>query len=120
MGDYQAVLEAQRQPAASFRHAIPEAWAGFTAMHGAVMTDGDVPASTKEAVALAISVVKGCEGCIVQHARRAARLGATESEVAEILSVALLMDGGPATVYGPRAWEAFLEFQGGAGVGNVA
>jgi len=26
------------------------------------------------------------------------------------LSVALLMDGGTATVYGPRAWAAFEEF----------
>jgi AhpD family alkylhydroperoxidase len=67
-----------------------------------------------------ISVVKGCEGCIAHHARRAAPLGATEREVAEILAVALLMDGGPATVHGPRAWDAFLEFQRGFGVADVA
>ena len=35
---------------------------------------------------------------------------ATPEEVAEALSVALLMDGGTATVYGPRAWAAFEEF----------
>ena len=92
------------------------------------MTDGDVPARVKEAVALAISVVKGCEGCIAHHARRAARLGATEQEVAEILAVALLMDGGPATVHGPHAWAAFQEFReprattpgASAGVAHVA
>ena len=33
------------------------------------------------------------------------------TEVAELLGVALLMDGGTASVYAPRAWEAFLEFQ---------
>jgi hypothetical protein len=27
-----------------------------------------------------------------------------------VLAVALLMNGGPASVYGPRAWAAFDEF----------
>jgi hypothetical protein len=30
--------------------------------------------------------------------------------VAELLGVTLLMDGGTASVWAPRAWEAFLEF----------
>ena len=121
MSHYRELLDEVREPAASLRHAIPEAWAGFTSMHGSTMTDGDVPARVKEAVALAISVVKGCEGCIAHHARRAARLGATEEEVAEILAVALLMDGGPATVHGPHAWAAFQEFRGGsAAAGDAA
>lgn len=64
----------------------------------------------KELVALAIAVVKGCDGCIAHHAKAAARAGAAADEVAETLSVALLMDGGTATVYGPRAWAAFEEF----------
>jgi AhpD family alkylhydroperoxidase len=66
----------------------------------------------KELMALAISVVKQCDGCIANHARAAAKQGATAEEVAETLGVALLMAGGPATVYGPRAWEAFHEFAG--------
>ena len=40
----------------------------------------------------------------------AAKAGATPGEVAELLGVALLMDGGTASVYAPRAWEAFMEF----------
>ncbi len=44
------------------------------------------------------------------HAYCAALDGATEAEVAEALGVALLMNGGPATVYGPRAFAAFREF----------
>ncbi len=61
-------------------------------------------------MALTIAVVKQCDGCIAYHAKAAARRGATPEEVAEALSVALLMDGGTASVYGPRAWEAFQEF----------
>jgi hypothetical protein len=42
--------------------------------------------------------------------------------VAELLGVALLMDGGTASVYAPRAWEAFGEFRASmtesAGTGN--
>jgi AhpD family alkylhydroperoxidase len=55
--------------------------------------------------ALAIAVRKGCDGCIASHARGVVRTGATESEVAEALGVALAVHGGPASVYGPpRPW----------------
>ena len=65
---------------------------------------------TKELIALAIAVSKQCDGCIASHARGAARAGATESEVAEALGVTIAMNGGPATVYGARAFAAFREF----------
>jgi AhpD family alkylhydroperoxidase len=99
-----------REPTRSLRHAIPETWAGFVGLHDAAMAEGEVPTRLKEAVALAISVVKRCDGCIAYHAKAAARAGATPAEVAELLGVALLMDGGTASVYAPRAWEAFSEF----------
>lgn len=65
----------------------------------------------------AVSVVKRCDGCIAHHARGAAKAGATPGQVAEMLAVALLMDGGTASVYAPRAWEAFLEMQAAEGGG---
>jgi len=101
-----------REPTRSLRHAIPDTWAGFIGLHDAAMAEGEVPTRLKEAAALAISVVKRCDGCIAYHAKAAARAGATPSEVAELLGVALLMDGGTASVYAPRAWEAFGEFRG--------
>jgi AhpD family alkylhydroperoxidase len=111
------VLHGLREPTRLLRHAIPDVWAGFQSLHGAAMAEGEVPTRLKEATALAISVVKRCDGCIAYHAKAAARAGATEAEVAELLGVALLMDGGTASVYAPRAWEAFLEFSG-AGTGG--
>ena len=105
------VLDDLREPTKSLRHAVPEAWAGFQALHGAAMADGEVPAALKEGVALAISVVKRCDGCIAYHAKAAARAGAQPAQIAELLGVALLMDGGTASVYAPRAWAAFLEFE---------
>ena len=104
------VLQDLREPTRSLRHAIPDTWAGFGALHDAAMAEGEVPTRLKEAAALAIAVVKRCDGCIAYHAKAAARKGATECEVAELLGVALLMDGGTASTFAPRAWEAFLEF----------
>lgn len=120
MGHHSDVLRELREPTSSLRHAVPEAWAGFTALHGAVMTDGMLPARLKEGVALAISVVKRCDGCIAYHAKAAARAGATSEEIAELLAVALLMDGGTASVYAPRAWEAFDEFHAAAATVGAA
>lgn len=112
MGRNQEVLDQLREPTRSLRHQIPEAWSGFLALHQASMADGELPARLKEAAALAISVVKRCDGCIAYHAKAAARAGATSGEVAEMLGVALLMDGGTASVYAPMAWAAFQELSG--------
>ena len=90
--------------------AQPEAWKGFGELHDAALADGALSARVKELMALTLAVVKQCDGCIAYHAKAAARLGATSDEVAEALSVAILMDGGTATVYGPRAFAAFQEF----------
>jgi AhpD family alkylhydroperoxidase len=114
MTRYQETLQELRQPTRSLRHAIPDTWAGFLALHSAATAEGAVPTRLKEATALAISVAKQCDGCIAHHAKAAARAGATPEEVAELLGVALLMDGGTASVYAPRAWEAYLEFSGAA------
>lgn len=110
MTSHQGVLDELREPTRSLRTAITDTWGGFNALHAAAMQDGTVPARLKEAAALAISVVKHCDGCIAYHAKAAARAGASPDEVAELLGVALLMDGGPASVYAPRAWQAFREF----------
>jgi AhpD family alkylhydroperoxidase len=120
MDRYEQMLADLREPTKALRHAIPETWSGFVGLHRAAMAEGAVPTALKEAAALAISVVKCCDGCIAHHAKAAAEAGATREEVAELIGVALLMDGGPATVYGPRAFEAFLAASGEAGPGGGA
>jgi len=74
---------------------------------------GELPAKMKELIALAIAVTRECDGCIAAHARGAARQGASEQEVAEALGVAILMNGGPGTVWAPHAYAAFQEFEAG-------
>ncbi len=99
-----------RAPVRELRRTAPEAWAGWAALHEGAMGDGALDRKTKELIALAISVSKQCDGCIVSHAKGAARHGATPEEVADALGVAILMNGGPATVYGPRAFALYQEF----------
>jgi len=92
------------------RAAIPGVYGGYLALQQATMGDGALPARTKELIALAIAVTRECDGCIAAHARSAHRRGVTAEEVAEAMGVVILMNGGPGTVWGPRAYAAFEEF----------
>ncbi|MFZ2503325.1 MAG: carboxymuconolactone decarboxylase family protein [Nocardioides sp.] len=106
------VLAGLRTPSRDLRRLIPEVYSGFVATSRAAMAPGALDVKTKELIALAIAVSTQCDGCIASHARGAARAGASEQEVAEMLGVALFMNGGPGTVYGPRALAAYQEFAG--------
>src|SRR5215471_8680728 len=55
------------------RAAIPEVYAGYAALHGAAMGDGVLSAGVKELIALAISAIKECDGCVAGQARSGAR-----------------------------------------------
>jgi AhpD family alkylhydroperoxidase len=103
------VLGELRQPARDLRDLIPDVISAYSTMQRAALSDGALPGRFKELIALAIAVTKECDGCISAHARGAARQNATEEEVAEAMGVAVLMNGGPATVWAPRALSAFRE-----------
>jgi AhpD family alkylhydroperoxidase len=92
------------------RRAIPDAYKGFGELHRAAFAPGALDTATKELIAVAIAVVEGCDGCIASHAQAAARAGATRQQAAEAIGVTFLMHGGPATIHGPRAYDAFCEF----------
>ncbi|MSO60084.1 MAG: carboxymuconolactone decarboxylase family protein [Ilumatobacteraceae bacterium] len=92
------------------RALIPTVYENFGGLHTAALADGALSKKTKELIALAIGISSHCDGCIASHARGASIAGATEQEVAEVIGVTILMNGGPATIYGPRAFAAFKEF----------
>jgi AhpD family alkylhydroperoxidase len=110
---FHQVQEDLRAPYRALREAIPEVMSAYAGLGAAAMTEGALSAKTKELIALAIAITRECDGCIAAHGRGAARRGATTEEVAEMIGVAINMNGGPGTVWGPRAFAAFLEFQGG-------
>jgi len=104
------VREELRVPTRELRHAIPQIYAGYKELHDSALAAGALDAKTKELIALAIAVSKECDGCIAAHAHAAVLHGATPAEAAEAIGVTFLMNGGPATVYGARAFTAFQEF----------
>ncbi len=110
MGHFHQVTDELRAPYRELSEAIPEVMAGANAMHVAAMADGVLSAKTKELIALAISITRECDGCISAHARGAVRRGATVEEITEMIGVAISMNGGPGTVWGPRALAAFHEY----------
>jgi AhpD family alkylhydroperoxidase len=112
MGHYHDLNKHLSEVNRELRTLIPDAFSGFAHLHKAALAEGALDAKTKELIALAIAIAEQCDGCIASHARNAHRKGANRQEVAETIGVAMLMLGGPATVYGPRAFEAFEEFSG--------
>ena len=92
------------------RRAIPEVYEGFRELSTAAFADGALDRKTKELIAFAIGVVEGCDGCVASHGQAAARAGATRQEAAEAIGVTFLMHGGPATIHGAHAYDAFCEF----------
>ena len=105
-----AVLDDLAPLTRDLRKAIPDVYDGFRQLHQASFAAGAIETKTKELIALAIAVSKECDGCIASHARGAVKAGATREEAAEALGVTILMNGGPATIYAPRAYAAFCEF----------
>jgi AhpD family alkylhydroperoxidase len=113
-----AVRDELRVPTRELRHAIPQVYAGYKELHDSALAAGALDIRTKELIALAIAVSKECDGCIAAHAHAAVHHGATPAEAAEAIGVTFLMNGGPATIYGARAYAAFREFYDQRAVGH--
>jgi AhpD family alkylhydroperoxidase len=116
---YHGVLNELNPQHRALRKMIPDVYRGFGEMSKAALTPGALGTKTKELIALTIGVVAGCDGCIASHAQGAVRAGASKEEAAEAIGVSILMHGGPATIYGARAYDAFCEFADAA-VGSAA
>lgn len=93
--------------------ALPDVMAGFGELHRAAVVDGELSHTTKELIALAIGVAVRCDGCIAMHVSAALKAGATEGQIHEALGVAVLMGGGPASVYATEALVALEQFTTG-------
>ena len=111
MGQYQDELKKISLPTVELRERIPEVYEGFTATYRAVYRDEALSGGVKELLAVAIAISQGCIGCIASHVRGAVRKGVTEAEFVEMIGVTIQMGGGPASVYAPVAWDAYLEFK---------
>lgn len=111
MGHYHDEAQRYNATAAELNKLIPGTYDGFRTMHKEALSDGALSTGVKELIALAYGIAARCDSCIASHAKGAARAGVTEQQVAESISVAIMMQGGPGTVYGAKAFEAFKEFE---------
>jgi AhpD family alkylhydroperoxidase len=91
--------------------AVPATMRGFAELHRSAMADGALSEAHKELMALAIGITQGCGDCIVLHVHDALRAGASAEEVHETVGVAVMMGGGPATLYAAQALSALRDFQ---------
>jgi AhpD family alkylhydroperoxidase len=109
MNSMDEIREELRQPAQDLRELIPEVMKSFGVLSQAAQSGGELTRLTKELLAMVISITRECDGCIVAHTRGALREGATRQQIAEAIGVAIALNGGPGTVWGPRALHAYDE-----------
>ena len=74
--------------------------------------EGALSVKTKELIAFAIAISVRCDGCIAHHSQAVLKAGASRQEVSEMIGVAILMGGGPASIYGAEALRAFDQAAG--------
>ncbi|BDR57347.1 carboxymuconolactone decarboxylase family protein [Xylocopilactobacillus apis] len=103
MLDYTKDYEQADEESAVLQAASPEEMAKFGELVHTTMKPGALDTKTKEMVALGIAVAVRCEGCIRGHVKNSLENGATIEELADVVNVAILMGGGPSTVYGAKA-----------------
>lgn len=107
---YLEITQELSQVLSEFRRGAPDVAKGFSALAQGAMKEGVVSKKTKELIALALGVAKGCDGCIGFHAKALVDLAATREEVLETLGVAVYMGGGPSLMYAAMGLKAFEEF----------
>ena len=93
--------------------ANPEIANGFMSMHKFVEKDSALTVKEKEFIALGIAIGVRCEGCISAHVGNLVELGVTKEEIMEVISVAVMLGGGPSVTYGAVASQAFKELSAG-------
>ncbi|MCR6734114.1 MAG: carboxymuconolactone decarboxylase family protein [Afipia sp.] len=94
----------------AIREVAPGAMKAFAALSAAATATNAIDTKTKELMALAISIAVHCDGCVAYHTEMARQRGASREEVAETVTLAVYMGGGPAAVYGADALRAYDQF----------
>jgi AhpD family alkylhydroperoxidase len=110
MKDYIALHQYLEDRIAQLGKEIPLPMGGFARLHKKAMDDGALSRKVKELMALAISIVVGCEGCIAYHTYDAVQAGANRGELLETIAVGVMMGGGPGSIYAAHALDALEQF----------
>ena len=95
---------------AKFMEKYPDIAKNFTTLMGSIIQDGKLGSKEKELIAVGIAVGLRCLPCIHAHTMSALNMGATEEEILEAASVAILMGGGPGMVHVMEVMKAIEAF----------
>ena len=108
--DFKAELAVTHDNLDNYLAEHPHGASAFAKLQKAAMAEGALSLRHKELIALAIGIARQCSDCIGFHTEAAIRAGASKEEMAETVTVSMLMGGGPAYMYGARALEAYDQF----------
>jgi AhpD family alkylhydroperoxidase len=108
--DYKQIVQHLSSVMREMHKGIAGTMQGFARLADSAKAEGALDPKTKELIAVAISIALRCDGCIGFHVRGAVNHGATRQEMMDTIGVAIMMNGGPATVYGAYALEAYDQF----------
>ncbi len=112
--DFPALRSELRHGYRALNTQLPDVMKGFGELHRAAVADGELSKATKELMSMAIGIVARCDGCIALHTHDALAAGATPGQVREAIGVAVMMGGGPASVYATEAITALEQFGDGS------
>lgn len=95
--------QATKELARKRRELAPEPLKAFQAFSAAVFAEGEIPAATKQLIAVAVAHVTQCPYCIKGHTKEALRQGASEQQIMEAIWVAAEMRAGGAYAHSALA-----------------
>ncbi len=110
MSDMKEAIREMKRGMQRLTQVAPQQMKGFHEFMGAVMEPGHLDVKTKELVALGMALTSRCKYCIGIHTEGALKAGASEAEIWEVATVAVVMGGGPALTHVAELYEALEEF----------
>jgi AhpD family alkylhydroperoxidase len=84
----------------------------FFSLDGQTYQDGALPASTRDLIGLACSMVMRCDDCVTYHLQKCVELGVKDEEIWEAMSVALIVGGSITIPELRKAVERLKELRG--------
>jgi len=91
------------------RELAPEPYRAWLEFDRKAFEAGAIDVKTKELIALGITLITQCPWCIDAHAKRAAKAGASDHEIGEVIFVAMAMAAGAAWSHGGLALQCLEE-----------
>ncbi len=110
MGEMRQAMQDVKMALEKLSQEVPEEMRGFSQFMEAVLKPGALDLKTKELIALATALTARCKYCIGIHTEKALRAGASEQEIWEVATVAVMMGGGPALTHVAELHKALEEF----------